>query len=227
MAKFLVEHQVGFDADRLGYPNLGGCLALALLTKDGLFGFHCTPGNTAQAPLFATFITNKGLTGTSLAFYGSCYWKNRYQHSYAKGTAYEAWCDEMSQIAAAIGYRGEVYGFDTSIKSTHITLNESTYIEYRRNGDTCRTFFKRMSKINVTKDVQGSTDPVQNIQAKKEKIVFASDAEMRAYKAPFELTDPYKGKAVTDSRIVVTKSNKGEMHEVGIGSTRLSSFTIR
>jgi hypothetical protein len=40
-------------------------------------------------------------------------------------------------------------------------------------------------------------------QAKKEKIVFASDAEMRAYKAPFELTDPYKG------------------------STRLSSFTIR
>jgi hypothetical protein len=73
MAKYLNEHQVGFDTTLVGFPNLGDCLAVVLQSTGGLFGFHITPGNQRQSGEFAQFIQARvGLTAGGSHLSGSC-----------------------------------------------------------------------------------------------------------------------------------------------------------
>src|SRR3982750_1064463 len=102
MPKFLVEDEVGFDSLVIGFPNLGGCIGVVLLTDQCLYGFHITPGNTAKAVGFADFMQNNGPLGNPVHLYGSCFWKNRYE----SGDHKAQWRAEMTQIAAALNYHG-------------------------------------------------------------------------------------------------------------------------
>ena len=50
MARYLNEREVGFDADTIGFPNIGACMGVVLQTDNGLYGFHAMPGDRGSAP---------------------------------------------------------------------------------------------------------------------------------------------------------------------------------
>ena len=215
MAKYLVEDQVGFDVALVGFPKLGGCMAVVLQTTGGLYGFHITPGNTAKVAQFAQFVTSSGPGGNHIKLYGSCYWDNRY-HGQNQQTA---WKNEMIQIATALNFQGAVRGYDMSSFTSHADKSVSAtgvhqgnnYLEYRRNTNNCKIFYKKMSKMNLTPGFVTPLDPVQLIR--KNPATGLMDR-----------MDPYKSKITTRADIIPTGGNKGELHEVGYFGKH--SFTI-
>jgi hypothetical protein len=206
MPKFLNEHQVGFGTNLIGFPNLGGCLAVVLQNKGGLFGFHITPGNARQSGEYARFIQSSVnfQAGQSTHLYGSCYRANRYQGDIGK------WQEEMREIAKAIGYTGLISGYDTSAKGNKIKMDETTYLEYRLSGDnSCAVYFKRMSKMD-TVDEYGVTDP--DVKVIKRDPVKTTDV----WNPEFRTLDPKAAASpiTTSAAVKPTRSNKGEMHFV-------------
>jgi hypothetical protein len=211
VAKYLKEDEAGFDTAVVGFPGLGGCMAVALLTDQGIYGWHSMPGRVARAAHFNTFIQTVGLHGTFQRLYGSCYWPLRYGGKINGMNLKQQWENEMSQIAAAIGYNGKVSGFDIS-SSSHVeaSSNANTYLEYSRSpGDTkCRISFKRSSKMQTP--VTGNYDPL------------AADPVHRL--GPGGFAAPLSGNLVTGMAVVTTTSNKGKLHTAGPGG--IHSFTV-
>lgn len=205
MPKYLNEHQVGFDTTIIGFPNLGDCLAVVLQNQGGLFGFHITPGNARQSGEFARFIhASVNFGGNSSHLYGSCYRINRY-----KGDALGKWQAEMREIADAIGYQGPISGFDTSSKGTKIKPGETTYLEYRLGGNSsCTVYYKRMSKMDTT-GTFGGTDPDVGLIRRD----MANTVDV--WNPAFKLTDTKTSNLTTTATIKTTRSNKGELHQVG------------
>ncbi len=58
----LVEHEVGFDANSVGFPSIDACRAILLVTGGGLFGYHLAGGTLTDSKRdgFANFITRGG-----------------------------------------------------------------------------------------------------------------------------------------------------------------------
>jgi hypothetical protein len=213
VSKYLNEHEVDFDPDNIGFPNLGDCMAVVLLTEAGLFGHHITPGNARQAGAFATFISSR-TPGTMLRLYGTCYRENRYGG--AKSTKAD-WKQEMTRIANLLVYSGPVSGFDTSASSTGITKDEQTYVEYQRNGRKCKVFYKRMGKMTVTLGANPTADPTKRAFRLPGTDAYTNDP------ADFALKDQPM-KIATAAAIVRTDSNKGNLHEVS--SISIDSFDV-
>lgn len=212
MSKFLNEHEVGFDPDHIGFPNLGDCMAVVLVTQNGLFGHHITPGNARQVGVFSAFIRARN-PGTLLRLYGSCYRPKRYSGKTSKKAE---WKTEMTSIANLLGFHGRVSGFDTS-DGTNIDSTETTYVEYQLEGGKCKVYYKRMSKMDLTKAPNSAADPMQRVARKKDADHFTQDP------ADFELMNQTM-KIVDSADIICTNSNKGKLHEVSSGS--LDSFDI-
>ena len=40
----LGERQVGFDAHKLGFPSVDGCMAIVVVLPEGLYGYHSLGG---------------------------------------------------------------------------------------------------------------------------------------------------------------------------------------
>ena len=213
MAKYLNESEIGFDPLCVGFPFLGGCMATAVLTQNGIFGFHITPGQAkTKSPLFAEFVQSKALAGGASYLYGSCYWANRY-NGVSSNAQRALWEAEMREIATELNYTGPVAGFDTSIRATKITDNETSYIEYHKVVDKAQTFYKRMSKMETQgKVVQGDNDKVQQI--------FMN----RGDHSKFYVGDPFKNKVFDSITVKTTKSNKGLLHQAE--SSGIHKFTI-
>jgi len=216
MAKYLVEDEVGFDSELIGFPKLGGCMAVVLQTDQGLYGFHITPGNARKSPGFALFIQNNGLHGNPVHLYGSCYWNNRYLHAF--GSQKSQWEKEMKEIATAIGYHGPASGFDTSAAMSHAdkamnrttkTHSGSNYVEYRRVAATnkCRIFYKKNIKMALTFGNVDLADPVQKV------------IPMRAKLGAFDLVN--SAQITTAAHLAATAT---VMHEAGFFGKH--SFTI-
>lgn len=214
MPKFLAEDEVGFDTQTIGFPKLGGCMAAALLTDRGLYGFHITPGNVRKASLFKDFIASNGLQGTPCHLYGSCYWDNRYHG----GNQERQWREEMQELAKKLGYTGIVTGFDTSSWISHADKRTNTtqygkshigsnYVEYRWDGaaKSCRIFYKKMEKVDTTEGANDPNEPVKKITN--------------------VLRDPPKNQVTTSAKVKATPGNKGELHEAG--HFGVHSFTIQ
>ncbi len=209
MAKFLVEEEVGYDPQHIGFPNLGGCMALVLLTDQGLYGFHITPGNARKAPVFLQFIQNTGPGGTMKRLYGSCYFLNRYAGKVNGLDSLGQWKDEMKNIANALGFHGKVTGYDLSTWNSHSdktmkdVLGNKThkgvnYLEYVKDpsGQKCRIFYKKMEKMQLTPGAFAATDPIRKIMGSN-------------------LANPVKNTITSSADIVTTTGNKGKLHEVG------------
>lgn len=209
MAKFLVEDEVGFDLQHIGFPNLGGCMALVLLTDQGLYGFHITPGNSRKAPIFAQFIQNTGPGGNMRRLYGSCYFQNRYAGKINGMGSLDQWKDEMKNIANAIGFQGKVSGYDLSTWNSHSdktmlkvtggkTHKGTNYLEYYADpsGQKCRIFYKKMDKMQLTPAAFVTTDQIRKILGNN-------------------LVNPVKNTVTASADIVTTTGNKGKLHEVG------------
>lgn len=181
MAVYLVEDEAGFDADTVGFPSLGGCMAFVVVCDNGLFGYHITPGHKDRVGVFREYCT----TGPSSAqwgvirhLYGSCYWRNRYAGGDNK---FFQWVDEMRYLAGELQYNGGFSGFDTSATQTNITLADATYLEYRLvpGNNRCTIHYQNMVRINLTKTVEAATG-VRRLTASGQQVV------------------PYLNKVVTD-----------------------------
>jgi len=217
MGKYLVEDQVGFDTVVVGFPKLGGCMAVVLQTTSGLYGFHITPGNTHKVAQFAQFIATNGPGGAHVKLYGSCYWDNRY-HGQSQQAA---WKTEMTQIATALNFHGAVRGYDMSSFTSHADKAYSAagvhmgnnYLEYRRNAgaNNCKIFYKKMSKVSQTPGFVNPLDPVKVIRTNPATHLM-------------DRMDPYKNKITDDVNVIQTAGNNGQLHEVGFFGKH--SFTI-
>jgi len=200
MAIYLIEHQVGFDAAVAGFPGLGSCMAVALLTTRGIYGFHFTPAPIAQAAQFAQYITNNIAPGENhLRLYGSCYWANRYH-----GGAQAQWEAEMTAIANAINFQGPVRGYDTSAWTAHTDPHDTTYLEYRVNAGKCKIFYKKSAKMVFYKPKITANPGIQRIKPNV------------AVPGQYVMANPTETKNIHGAMVMPTTGNQGELHEVGI-----------
>ena len=210
MAKYLNEHEVGFDPTCVGFPNLGDCMAAAVLTQNGLFGFHITPGQSKKAPTFLIYMQSNALAGNAVHLFGSCYWDRRYAGAASKESQ---WKTEMTDIANNIGYTGPVTGFDTSSWVAKIKATENSFVEYRKVGTKGLTFYKRMNKMDISdKALNNPNDKVQQI--------FSNKAVLNTY----YVADPYLDKTTPSVSIKATDSNRGELHQAGY--VGMHTFTV-
>jgi hypothetical protein len=212
VSKFLNEHEIGFDQDHIGFPNLADCMAVVLLTQNGLFGHHITPGNDRQAGAFSAFIRARN-PGSMLCLYGTCYRPRRYGGSKSPKAD---WKTEMTRVANLLNYNGRVSGFDTS-SGTNIESTETTYVEYHRDHGKCTIFYKRMSKMDMTKSENPADDPIQRAYRLPGTDHYTTRPEDFALK-----NQPMK--IVASADLIRTHSNKGKLHEVS--SAKLDLFSI-
>lgn len=144
--KFLLEHQMAFDQEALGFPSIQGCHAIVYQTALGLYGFHVA-GNSAddrwqiQAELFARFIrplAGRHHLNQGYRLYGSSFVGNN-QRGYS-GDPRAKWAAELTTYATALHFGGRISGYDL-----HKTLGDgaSAYLEYRVNGEKCDLYIRR------------------------------------------------------------------------------------
>ncbi|MBU3001876.1 hypothetical protein [Paraglaciecola arctica] len=221
MSLLLNEHQIGFNTMKVGFPNLGDCMALALATIGGLYGFHVMPKQATRSAEFTRFFGDSLKTGVCL--FGTCYRARRYG-TQDRAKALMDWKNEMDDIAQRIKFTGQVCGFDTGHK-TGINNTEATYVEYRFvTGGSATIHYKRMRKMVINANWNGSFAD-DGIAAE----IGMNTAEMNRrgkLGLPFEerfLADTRARKGLsTTANIKQTRSNKGEMHKVKL--SKIDSF---
>jgi len=203
MGRYLNEREVGVAQDEIGFPNIGDCLGVVLLTPTEMFGFHAMPGDSARVTAMARFIGTK--LSTAIRLYGSCIRKKRY------GGDDQQWREEMLVIAAGLNYHGPASGFDMpAYPNKKDGTVDTTYLEYRRSpgATTCTIYYKRMSKMDTPSGGNFTTEPVERITSRKGAFV----VELPAVQ-------------VTQSaEVIKTFWNNGEMHEVP--ESKIETITI-
>lgn len=152
MAVYLDENMVGTDAQVIGFPHLLVCMGLLCMTDQNLYGVHLLEIEDTNAAVdgFRAWLGVLGVGGAQMrALYGSANFTIRYRNiSGPSSNLTDLWKVEMNRIAGRLGYRGPIYGFDTSI----IAPQDGTYVEYRSQlpRTTCRVFYKRNEKMQYT-----------------------------------------------------------------------------
>ncbi len=149
MPVYLDENMVGTDPQIVGFPHLLVCMGLVCMTDQNIYGVHLIEVEDTNATIdgFRTWIGALGVGGPQMrALYGSANFTIRYRNVAGPGSNLaDLWKVEMNRIAVRLGYRGPIYGFDTSI----IEPQNGTYVEYQSQlpRTTCRVFYKRHEKM--------------------------------------------------------------------------------
>jgi len=204
MAVFLAEDEVGFDANRVGFPKLGGCMAVALLTPHGFFGFHNPPGHTERTGPFAAFCRQHAQYGPPTRLFGSCKWRNRYLGGYSAdskaklGNPFVQWVEEMREIARYLNYTGKVVGLDLTAPPLGIPNDGSAaYCEYKLNTATGKTQirFSLMSDTSSTseKDLETEIRKVHPDMQLKVPYLGGITTGMRSTAGGFSVSDKTDG----------------------------------
>jgi hypothetical protein len=156
MAIFLDEDMAGRDPALIGFPHLLVCMGLLVKGDTALYGVHITGIEQTNPTVngFAVYLGQQGVTAANMeALYASANFKIRYAGVSSRNTKLtELWSVEMRRIAGKLGYKGPIYGFDTSI----IAPRDGTYVEYHATPTIgkCRIFYKRNEKLQYTSAVQ-------------------------------------------------------------------------
>jgi hypothetical protein len=213
MPIYLVEDNIGSDANTVGFPNLSTCMGLVVQTASRLHGYHVFGlQDSARIEQFGEMISSTEPGSPMLRLYGSCYWANRYASTSGTGLASQ-WEAEMKAIATTLGYTGPISGFDigswyswnpaAKIALTRIKPAQTTYLEYRRQTATqkCAIFYKRMAKVDTTSGVMPGDMHVERIRR-----VIGGAGYMRA--------QPYQNLSVLSAGVKSTERNHGEFHDV-------------
>ena len=217
MPLFLNEHQLGFDTQKICFPNLGGCMGIVLQTPTGLYGFHFTPGSTAQGGPFKEFFDasqkTRGVTDPLMHLYGCCRRGRRYPGS---TDAKAQWMNDMKEIADELTYHGKISGCDLSRAShgpTDAQSDQSVYAEYERVSAAadCVIRYKRMSKMTPTKGDKTTDYGIERVKR---------DPNSRG--DDYVLAKPHHSTISVDVKLdtTKTKSETGKMHTV----PKLDSF---
>ena len=200
---YLYEHHAGFDDTTVGFPSISGCHAILLQADNGLYGYHSLGGVSAdsakrRAVGFAQFFRNHAIGATPQVLWGACFLHSRGYGSAGK----QGWKAEISEYATAVGLgANDVRGFDIGsgipeIKVNGTTQTLSAYVEFRLTKGKITIDYKRWSKM---KD--------------------SSTAALTPGAGDYFKIHPTKGtldnpdKAMKPCEIIVTKSNKGQIHD--------------
>lgn len=108
----LSEREIGYDVAAIGFPSIGGCRAIVLVTAGGLFGLHLSGTSTPQKEQnFVQFVTGhpQGGAAAKRNLYIAARVGGNSQHTNA-GECYA----EIKRYAAALGYNGSIYWADLS-----------------------------------------------------------------------------------------------------------------
>jgi hypothetical protein len=148
--RFLLEHEAGFDTDRLGFPSINGCHAICFLTQVGLFGFHNAGGSGKEkfderARLFCDYVKtlSHGALPKGVHLYG-CSFVSDGRRGYTVGRTAEEWKAELLAFAKRLRFSGPISGYDLAKWSRDQT--RSAYVEYRCLGKRCLIFAKDWSE---------------------------------------------------------------------------------
>ncbi|OUS29438.1 hypothetical protein A9Q99_10110 [Gammaproteobacteria bacterium 45_16_T64] len=201
MPVYLDEENISSDDTTIGFPHLLLCMGLVYVADGALHGIHLTSrSNTEDAiKAFKAYLNKHSITGGT-ALYGSA----NHGIRYGKANSKASWKQEMTYIANEIGYTGKVRGFDTAI----LKPKKGTYVEYQTKADgTCKIFYKRNEKMNFESDLSQRLPKVGPGGALDEGV-------------------GRKGFVKKSANIIVTKSNKGQLHELNY-SIRQSSFDVK
>ncbi len=204
MAIYLDEDQFGNDTALVGFPHILLCMGVVVMTSNDLYGAHLgwpgTPSDNVITQL-RTLINNNNVADDMKALYGCC---NRVARFHGANDKKAAWKAEMTGYANTLQYTGNVYGFCTSI----ITPKDGTYVEYHPEyqQDKCKVFYKRNEKMTYT-----SGNAPANVHKYSQHL---------GQVVPFGHLP-----ATTGASVVVTKSNKGQLHEVNY-FLRMTSFEV-
>lgn len=142
--KFLMEHEMAFDANELAFPSISGCHAIVYQTSAGLYGYHNYGGSAAdkfkpRAVKFFEFIRDHGgLANPGSRIYGCSFVGNN-------GRGYSApvkdsWKAELVAFATELTYTGKISGYDLDKRFPGI--NRSALVEYRTSGTKCDVFVR-------------------------------------------------------------------------------------
>jgi hypothetical protein len=197
MSVFLDEDMIGRDAALIGFPHIVVCMGFVAVTANELYGVHMTTPAHSMATFggFWTWAQAKGLAAAAITdIYGSFDRKARYGAS-TDTAGWNAWTQEMTAFANHLVWHGPAHGFDTKI----ISPTRGTYVEYHLNlGGThpCRILYKRDEKTTQQARVNIGTGG---------DVVCWSVGSSRL--RPIWTTS-------TGVDINVTRSNKGQLHEL-------------
>lgn len=216
MPRFLNERQIGMDPTRVGFPNLGDCMAMVLHDGGGLFGFHLTRGDLTNAPLFVQYVQNhRNYTGQVSGLYAAASFKRRYGQNGSRTD----WETEMTSIARAASYTGQVRGYD--LGNAGIKAPEAIYAEFRVVGSACTLWYKRMSKMAaVAGGMEAPDDDIREIApdvAAKKALLQAGRGHEWDHNNPIRTISTNLGRGGTSDVHLAkaTKGNKGELHGAG------------
>lgn len=149
---YLLEHEIGFDPNCIGFPSIQGCHAVVYQTSAGLYGFHIAGGSAngdwaANANVFRQFIDGHGgLNHPGTRLYGVTFVGNN-QRGYSLSVR-DNWKGELQQIASALGYTGKISGYDL-FKT--LGNNTSAYVEFQARGPKCKLYIRRWAHDQTTK----------------------------------------------------------------------------
>ena len=116
------EREIGFDASEIGFPSIGGCRAIVLVTGGGLFGFHLSgTRNQTKLNAFSTFIQGHPQRDPKRNLYIASRVGGNSQHSNA-----EECYAEIKDFAQALAFDGPMYWADLSSVG-----GASAYVEFK------------------------------------------------------------------------------------------------
>jgi hypothetical protein len=107
---FLGEREIGFDTNQIGFPSIGGCRAIVLVTGGGIFGFHLSGTlNQVKKDAFTNFIQTHAQRDPKRNLYIASRVGGNAQHTKAEEVH-----AEIKEIARGLGFVGSVYWADVS-----------------------------------------------------------------------------------------------------------------
>jgi hypothetical protein len=149
LAIYLDEDRLGTDAAEICYPHLVLCMGVTLLMSDGsLMGAHVCD-NLVEPALLAKLreaVNNRAVVPVKL------YCAGDYKvHTVQFG------CMTVPQKAAALGFHGDAYLFNTGT----IHPKDGTFVAVRSNGPNnhCGVYYKRNEKVS---DLYDRSNAVNN-----------------------------------------------------------------
>jgi hypothetical protein len=135
---FLLEREVGYATDGIGFPSIMGCIAMVYQTQAGIFGFH-NAGNSGsdrfdgRAKKWADWVkAHPNGSDTGVCLYGVTYARNN-ERGYTHPPV-EKWKAELKTFANRLQFKGALFGYDLTHSFNDPGRKPSVYIEFRKEG---------------------------------------------------------------------------------------------
>lgn len=201
MAIYLREDEIGQDPNLVGFPTLGSCMGLAVVTDNSIFGFHMPPGHADRISAFGALWQGEATHG----LFACCRFAHRYSGS---GDAFSQWVQEVKIYARAMSYRGPVTGVNLStlLGGTTGRISDATESAY------CEFGLSPAGIVTIGASLTSDTTATTRIDA---------NTGIRRVSASGNQTVPYRNRVI-DS---VTRTS-GDPMTTPAGGKSVFSFTL-